>query len=153
MVKLEEVDDEELDQAQPGPIGDSEDDADYVDTDSSLSDDEEEDDFTAPHESITDRILALRDILPPSTRRTLSTTFSRTSSLAKTTALYGGKSLWVLSTSALMLMVPFAIAFVEEQQIVEQERELKAQEGLREGLTPDVAGAEQGRAAGVGANL
>ena len=32
MVKLEEVQDEELDQAQPGPIADSEDDADYVDT-------------------------------------------------------------------------------------------------------------------------
>ena len=32
MVKLEEVEDEELDQAQPGPIADSEDDADYVDT-------------------------------------------------------------------------------------------------------------------------
>ena len=32
MVKLEEVEDEELDQAQPGPIEDSEDDGDYVDT-------------------------------------------------------------------------------------------------------------------------
>ena len=32
MVKLEEVEDEELDQAQPGPIEDSDDDGDYVDT-------------------------------------------------------------------------------------------------------------------------
>lgn len=37
-----------------------------------------------------------------------------------------------------MLMVPFAIAFVEEQQIVEQEREMKAREGLAEGVTPGV---------------
>lgn len=37
-----------------------------------------------------------------------------------------------------MLMVPFAIAFVEEQQIVEQEKEIKAREGLGESLTPGV---------------
>ena len=52
-----------------------------------------------------------------------------------------------------MLMVPFAIAFVEEQQIVEQEKELKAQEGLREGLTPGVPASEQGRMSGMGASL
>ena len=37
MVKLEEVEDEELDQAQPGPVQDSEDDGDYVDTGPSTS--------------------------------------------------------------------------------------------------------------------
>lgn len=49
----------------------------------------------------------------------------------------------------MMLMVPFAIAFVEEQQIVEQEHEMKAREGLAEGLTPGVAAA--GMAGGGGA--
>jgi len=51
----------------------------------------------------------------------------------------------VLSTGFLMLSVPFAIALVEEQQIVEQEKEMKAQESAREVLTPGV-----GAAAGVG---
>lgn len=35
-----------------------------------------------------------------------------------------------------MLSVPFAVCMVEEQQIVEQEREMKAQEGVREALVP-----------------
>ncbi len=45
----------------------------------------------------------------------------------------------MLSTGALMLMVPFAIALVDEQQIVEQEKEMKAREGAGEILTPGVA--------------
>ena len=44
----------------------------------------------------------------------------------------------MLSTGALMLMVPFAIAVVEEQQIIEQEKEIKAREGVGEVLTPGV---------------
>ncbi|KAF6223165.1 hypothetical protein HO173_013265 [Letharia columbiana] len=40
MVQLEEVEDAELDQAQPGPVGDDYDSDDFVDTDSELSDDE-----------------------------------------------------------------------------------------------------------------
>lgn len=39
-----------------------------------------------------------------------------------------------------MLMVPFAIALVEEQQIVEQEKEFKAREGASDILTPNAPG-------------
>ena len=34
----------------------------------------------------------------------------------------GGKTLWVVSTSALLLGVPWALAYSEEQLLVEQER-------------------------------
>lgn len=44
-----------------------------------------------------------------------------------------------------MLSVPFAIALVEEQQIVEQEKEFKAQESAREALTPGVSTGEKGK--------
>lgn len=86
----------------------------------------------------TNSILALKDILPPPLRRRLASTFSTTYSLGKTTASWGGKGLWVFSTGAMMLMVPFAIALVEEQQIVEQEKEMKMREGVGEVLTPGV---------------
>lgn len=59
----------------------------------------------------------------------------------------------MLSTSALLLMVPFAFAFSEEQAIMEQEKEMKAQEGLREGLTPGVQGGQDGRGQGIGPSL
>ncbi|KAL2048306.1 hypothetical protein N7G274_000217 [Stereocaulon virgatum] len=143
MVQLEEVEDQELDQAQPGPIDETAyDSADFTDTESELSDDDEI--FTAPQESIADRIYALKDILPPRTRRYLTSTLSSTSAVLKKGAWYGGKGLWTLSTGALMLMVPFAIALVEEQAFVEQEKEMKAREGAGEILTPGV-GTEIGK--------
>lgn len=40
--------------------------------------------------------------------------------------------MWVLSTSALMIGVPWALAFVEEQQVLEMEREQRAREGAGE---------------------
>lgn len=43
-----------------------------------------------------------------------------------------------------MLMVPFAIALVEEQQIVEQEKEYKAREGASDILTPGASGSGMG---------
>lgn len=50
-----------------------------------------------------------------------------------------------------MMSVPFAVCAVEEQQIVEQEREMKAQEGAREVLVPGMGtGAGGGAAAGGG---
>jgi import receptor subunit TOM22 len=36
--------------------------------------------------------------------------------------------LWVIGTSALLLGVPWAIAFADEQQIMEMEAEMKARE-------------------------
>ena len=64
-------------------------------------------------------------MIPPRTRRLLSNTLTSTLSFSKTGAWIGGKGLWVLTTGAVMLSVPFAVCMVEEQQIVEQEREMK----------------------------
>ena len=44
-----------------------------------------------------------------------------------------------------MLLVPFAIAFVEEQAIVEQERAEKGRDQLAEGVTPGVGAGGGGR--------
>lgn len=44
-----------------------------------------------------------------------------------------------------MLSVPYAVCVVEEQQIMEQEREMKAQESAREALVPGM-----GTGAGAG---
>ncbi len=42
----------------------------------------------------------------------------------------------MISTSALVVLVPFALAYTEEQAIVEQEREIKAREGGVEAISP-----------------
>jgi len=46
--------------------------------------------------------------------------------------MMGGKTLWVVSTSALLLGVPWALAYAEEQQMVEMEREMKMQQSANE---------------------
>ena len=98
-------------------------------TDSEISDSSDLSPFeSSADESLTDRILALRDIFPPSTRRRISSTFDIASSYFKTGLGLGGKTLWVVSTSALLLGVPWALAFAEEAQLVEMEKEQRMRE-------------------------
>ncbi len=61
-------------------------------------------------------------MIPASTRRSVSSKISTTGSWFKSGLVFGGKTLWVVSTSALLLGVPWALAYSEEQMIVEQER-------------------------------
>ncbi|KAI9816860.1 MAG: mitochondrial import receptor protein [Pycnora praestabilis] len=125
MVQLKEVEDEHFAQEQPGPeILDNDDDY-YTDTDSEISIESSDE---PPSESLTDRLSALIDILPPKQRATLLSTFSTTTSWLKSGLVFGGKGLWVVSTSALLLGVPWALAFAEEQQVLEMEREMKMQQ-------------------------
>jgi mitochondrial import receptor subunit TOM22 len=94
--------------------------------DSEISSDDED---TSPvEESLTDRLLALRDMIPPTTRSYISSTVSTTTSYIKSGLGMGGKALFVLSTSALLLGVPWALAFAEEQQVVEMEKEMRMRE-------------------------
>jgi import receptor subunit TOM22 len=85
-----------------------------------------------PDETFADRLVALKDIVPPTYRKHLSNTLSTTSSWVQTTLNYGGKTLWVVSTSVLLLGVPWALAFAEEQQMAEMEREMKMQQSANE---------------------
>lgn len=156
MVKLEEVLDEENVQAQDGPIGGEDD----WDTDSGMSIPDpmmgsrnaithkltspasdsdnislasDDDDLTS--ETLLDRLIALQDMLPPTQRRFLTNTANTVTSWAKTGALFSGKALWVVSTSLLLLGVPWALAYAEEQQMIEMEREMQMQQQANQMLT------------------
>jgi import receptor subunit TOM22 len=126
MVKLEEVMDEEFVREQEGPHDDDEWDTDSESDTSSIH-------SVQPDESLYERILALQDMIPASTRRSVSSKANTISSWFKSGLNMGGKTLWVVSTSALLLGVPWALAYSEEQMIVEQERaELQAQRAQNE---------------------
>ncbi|EMC98094.1 hypothetical protein BAUCODRAFT_32090 [Baudoinia panamericana UAMH 10762] len=130
MVKLEEVPDDELNAPQPGPKEDD----DEWDTDEEDEVSEIEDDDTL-NESFFDRVVALKDIVPPTYRKSMSNAASTGYSWASKAASLGGKTLWVVSTSALLLGVPWALAFSEEQQVQEMEREMRMQQSANELLT------------------
>ena len=94
--------------------------------DSEISTDDE--DNTNDEESLADRLLALRDMIPPTTRSYIAGKVDATTSWIKSGFLFSGKTLWVVSTSALLLGVPWALAFAEEQQMLEFEKENRMRE-------------------------
>jgi import receptor subunit TOM22 len=72
-------------------------------------------------------------MIPASTRRSFTSKTNTLTSWFTSGRAMGGKTLWVVSTSALLLGVPWALAYSEEQMIVEQERaELQAQRAQNE---------------------
>jgi len=123
MVQVEEVPEEVL-------LKEGERESDF-ETDSNpsdrLSEGDFEDDFSPEDETIYDRIVALKDIIPPQTRSTLNLNYA----LAKNWLYWGfqksGTLAWVVSTSALLVGLPLALAIEDETRIVQQEKEMQAQ--------------------------
>ncbi|EEA23134.1 mitochondrial import receptor subunit tom22 [Talaromyces marneffei ATCC 18224] len=108
------------------------------------------------NETLYDRIIALKDIIPPQSRRRITATINGLTDATKSTFSFSGKALWVISTSAFLLGVPWALAFAEEEQYVQMEREQGMMRGANEMLTPganaagaalSAAGTEQPKAA------
>jgi len=135
MVKLQEVEDEHFTEEQGAKLNE-EDDGDYLDTDSEISSDEESDEEDETlEETIYERLVALKDMVPPKHRARFSNAFNKTYSCISSGMQLGGKTLWVVSTSVMMLGVPYALAVGEEQQMVEMEKEMKAQQLASSGLS------------------
>ncbi|KAK7529551.1 mitochondrial outer membrane translocase complex, subunit Tom22 [Phyllosticta citribraziliensis] len=136
MVRLEEVPDEELYAAQRGPTDGGDDD--WEDDASSVSSDASSDisSVAADDETLAERIAALKDILPASQRRFLSKSYESVSSWLTTGLSFSGKALWVVSSSALLLGVPFGLAYMDEQQMLAMEQEMKMTQSANEVITP-----------------
>jgi len=135
MARLQEVEDEHFQEEQLGPK--QGDDGDYVDTDSEISsDDDSDDDDHTFEESIYERLVALKDMVSPKQRSRLSRAFDKTYHFVSSGMTLGGKTMWIISTSAIMICVPYALAVGEEQQMLEMEKEMKAQQFASSGLTP-----------------
>jgi len=122
MVLVEEVPEEVL-------LREGERDSDF-ETDSNASDVSsvfsDDDDFIAD-ESIYERIVALKDIVPPQTRTKVHARFSATKNSALWGVFSAGSVAWWVSTSALLVGLPLALAIEDEMKIVQQERELQMQ--------------------------
>ncbi|KAH8880431.1 mitochondrial import translocase, subunit Tom22 [Thozetella sp. PMI_491] len=130
MVQLKEVPDEHFSNPQPGPEEDNE--ADFTDTDSEISEDSN---FDPSSETIWDRIYELRNIVPPTTRFWLWRQGQRATNFFKTSLFFLGRSSYVIVTSALLIGVPYALAYAEEQNMIAMEREQQMREMGGELLT------------------
>ncbi|KAI9472240.1 MAG: mitochondrial import receptor subunit Tom22-domain-containing protein [Benjaminiella poitrasii] len=121
MVKLEEV---SADQYEEIEVSSEEDYSDFSDDD--FDDDEDE--------SIVDRLVALKDIIPLKHRNRISNSVSTLTSWGKTGATFVGKSAWVITTSMFLLVLPLALEIEKEQALVAYEKEAMQQQGTQQML-------------------
>lgn len=128
-VTVEEVIDE--DQVfTSGAAGVDEDrDSDYA-TDSDADDDLESVSSagTVDDETLYERVVALRDIVSPTTRRKISNFVQGGKGWAAWATKSAGTVAWVVTTSALLVGLPLALAMEDETRIVQQEKELQMQQ-------------------------
>ncbi|KAI0269918.1 mitochondrial import translocase subunit Tom22 [Gloeopeniophorella convolvens] len=83
---------------------------------------------TPVDESLLDRIAALKDIVPPTTRHSIVSKISNTASAIKRTTKFAGNVIWVVTTSALLIGLPLALILEDEAKVVAQENEMLAQQ-------------------------
>ncbi|KAH8108695.1 mitochondrial import translocase, subunit Tom22 [Phellopilus nigrolimitatus] len=79
-------------------------------------------------ESFFDRVAALVDIIPPTTRYSIASRISRTASSIKKAGKVAGNVVWIVTTSALLVGLPLALSLEDEAKIVAQEKEMIAQQ-------------------------
>ncbi|PIL22843.1 transporter [Ganoderma sinense ZZ0214-1] len=87
-------------------------------------------------ESFYERIVALADIIPPTTRQSISSKFTSTASALKTTGKVVGNLVWIVTTSALLIGLPLALVLEDEAKVVQQEKEMLAQQQGAQMLAP-----------------
>ncbi|CAG8529968.1 22368_t:CDS:2 [Cetraspora pellucida] len=77
-------------------------------------------------ESLSERLAALRDIVPEETRESIANNVSTLAGFGLKTARFLGNVFWVLTTSAIILVLPLALELEKEHQIIQLENEQKA---------------------------
>ncbi|KAF7346192.1 Mitochondrial import receptor subunit TOM22 [Mycena sanguinolenta] len=101
-------------------------------------------------ESIIDRLAALVDIVPPTTRHAISQRVSKTASWLKWGGKRAGSFVWIVTTSALLVALPLALVLEDEAKIVAQEREfLEQQQGQQQMLAPSMYPPNQNQPKGL----
>lgn len=101
-------------------------------------------DYDVSGETLSDRIYALRDIVPPTTRGWIHGKWMGATNIFRTTAAFLGRSAWHISVSAMLFGIPFALLWSEEQGMIAMEQEQRMREQGGELLTAGAAGGAPG---------
>jgi import receptor subunit TOM22 len=89
--------------------------------------------FDPSQETLADRFYALRDMVKPSTRRSIASAWASSSVYAKKGIKGAGLVAWWVSTSVILLGLPLALAVESESQYAQQEKyEREAQQGAQQ---------------------
>ncbi|CUS22322.1 LAQU0S05e02762g1_1 [Lachancea quebecensis] len=96
------------------------------------SDEFSSDDEYDEEETFLERLVALKDIIPPRQRQTISNVFNVTVSAVRNTFSKSGNVAWAVTTSALLLGVPLSLSILAEQQLIEMEKSFDLQKDANE---------------------
>lgn len=111
MVKIEEVSDEWSDASSVASLAES----DVSDQELAL--------YDPSQETLRERLAALKDMVPPTTRQSIADTFHSGASWVKWTGGKLGNAAWIVTTSALVVGLPLMLSIEGEAAIVAQEKE------------------------------
>ncbi|KAJ3313488.1 hypothetical protein HDV04_001917 [Boothiomyces sp. JEL0838] len=87
---------------------------------------EDSDDDYLEEESLLERLAALVDIIPPTTRARVSNAVSNGVSVGFGLGKLAGSGLWVLTTAALLVFLPVGLELEREQVAFQQEQQRQA---------------------------
>ncbi|KAI8826265.1 mitochondrial import receptor subunit Tom22-domain-containing protein [Fimicolochytrium jonesii] len=114
--------------------------------------DEFEEDEDLARESLLERISALRDVIPPTTRVRVVKTVTRAVEATWGAAQWVGSAAWVVSTAVMLVGLPVALELEREQFVFQQEAQMRVQQqqaqqmvqpglgGLPGGAPPQIPG-------------
>lgn len=108
----------------------------YTDESESESDSDIDDDFDFENETLYDRVVALKDIIPPSQRTQIANTTQLVKEYLTSGVTVSGNLLWAITSSALLLTVPLSLAVLAETQLEEMEKEMTLQQSAQDVLAP-----------------
>lgn len=130
---IEEVNTFDDPQVQPvdDVVGDDLKGADLSDDD---YDSEFEDDYDE-NETFVERLVALKDIIPPKNRQTIAKFFNTTTVYLRGAFSKTGSLTWAITTSALLLGVPLSLSILAEQQLIEMEKSFDLQKDANDLLS------------------
>ncbi|CAX40790.1 mitochondrial import receptor subunit, putative [Candida dubliniensis CD36] len=138
MVKLTQIDDETQQQFENQSVAKNNHIIDEASSEEESDDDDESDldDFDFENETLLERIVALKDMVPPEQREAIYNLSSTLQGLFKSSVQNGGKFLWTLTSSSLLLGVPLALAILSETQLQEMERGMSLEKSAQDVLAP-----------------
>ncbi len=88
-------------------------------------------------ETFAERVAALKDIIPPTTRLAIADTFDSVYGWTAWGANKAGSAAWVVTTSALLVGLPLMLSIEGEAALVQQEKEYLGQVSARTPLFSD----------------
>jgi import receptor subunit TOM22 len=93
---------------------------------------EDEDDDFLEEESVLERLAALVDIVPPTTRQKIVNTIGDTVSLSWGIGQTIGSGLWVLCTGALLILLPVGLELERDAMAIQQEYQQRGVQAAQE---------------------